>query len=127
MSRPGDPGRRVEFVEGFEAIAVKTVELVQSVPGASSFELKYEAMDRVLAEGEEPRPDEAVQWSASAQLRRRYYPGAPKVTRTIVGSSVVEAGGSHYRGIALACVDLLERLGVNTVVLDDLTGGEGRG
>lgn len=118
MSRPGDPGRRLEWVEGpAEAIVVKAVELVGTVPGATGFELAYTAADRVLAEDEEPRPDESVAWTASATLRRRY-PGVRKpVTRTITGTAITPPGESHAQGIVDAVVDLLEQLGANVVLL----------
>lgn len=76
--------RRRIVVKGFDAIVVKAVELVGTVPGASSFELKYDAADRVLGEDEEPRPDEAVAWTASAELRRKYAKGTKPVVRTII-------------------------------------------
>lgn len=123
MSAPGSPGRRLEWVEGpVEAIVLKAVELVGAIPGASSFELAYDAADRVLADGEEPRPDEAVAWTASAELRRRY-PGVRKpVTRTVTGTAIAPADSDTAQAIVDAVVDLLEKLGANVVLL---TGGEG--
>lgn len=115
-------GRRLEWVEGpVEAIVVKAVELVGTVPGASSFELRYDAADRVLPDDVEPDPDEAIMWTASAELRRRYAKGAKPVTRTITGTASVPPGGSHAQGIVDACVDLLRKLGANVTVL---LGGE---
>lgn len=120
MSAPGTPGRRLEWVEGpVEAIVVKAVELVGTVPGARDFELAYEAADRVLAEDEEPGPDEAVVWTAKATVRRKYGKGRP-IEHTYAGTAIVEAGGRHDEGIVNAAVDLLEKLGANVVLL---TGG----
>lgn len=104
-------------VEGFDAIVVKAVELVGTVPGASEFELRYEAADRVLGEDEEPRPDESVAWMASATLRRKYAKGAKPVTRTITGTAIVAPGGNHGEAIVRAIVDLLEKLGANVTLM----------
>ena len=109
--------RRRIVVEGFDAIVVKAVELVGTVPGASSFELKYDAADRVLAEDEEPRPDEAVAWTASAELRRKYAKGTKPVVRTITGTAIVAPGGHHGEGIVAAVVELLEKLGANVSLM----------
>lgn len=118
MSAPGDPGRRLEWVEGpVEAIVTKAVELVGTVPGASSFELAYAAADRELAEDEEPRPDEAVAWTATAELRRKFTGVRKPITRTIVGTAIVAPGGHQGEGIVEAVVDLLEKLGANVVLL----------
>lgn len=118
MSAPGTPGRRLEWVEGpVDQIVAKAVELVGTVPDARSFELRYEAADRVLADGEEPHPDEAVAWHASAELRRKYAKGTKPVVRTITGTSIVAAHGNHAEGIVRAVVDLLEQLGANVVLM----------
>lgn len=118
MSSPGDIGRRIEWVEGpAEDIVVKAIELVGTVPGAKSFELRYDVPGRELFEDEEPCPDEVVRWTATAELRRRYSRGAPKVTRTITGTADVEPYGSNSQGIVDAVVDLLEQLGANVVLL----------
>lgn len=118
MSAPGSPGRRLEWVEGpVEAIVTKAVELVGTVPGARSFELSYTAADRVLDEDEEPQPDEAVEWTASAELRRKYAKGTKPVVRTITGTSIVAAHGNHAEGIVRAVVELLEKLGANVVLM----------
>lgn len=120
MSRPGDPGRRLEWIEGpAEAIVARAVELVGTVPGARSFELAYDARDRDLGE-EEPDPSDVIVWTASAELRRRYVRGAKPVTRTVTGTATVDPGGSHAQGIVDAVVALLEQLGANVVLL---TGG----
>lgn len=117
MSAPGSPGRRLEWVEGpVEAIVTKAVELVGTVPGASSFELAYDAADRVLAEDEEPAPDEAVAWTARATVRRKYGKGRP-IEHTYAGTALVEPGASHAEGIVAAVVDLLERMGANVTLL----------
>lgn len=117
MSRPGDPGRRLEWVEGpVEAIVTKAVELVGTVPGAKSFELAYDAVDRELAEDEEPAPDEAVRWTASAELRRKYGKGRP-ITRTVTGTAIAEPNGHHGEAIVRAVVELLEKLGANVVLM----------
>lgn len=108
--------QRIE-VEGFDAIVTKAVELVGTVPGAASFELRYEAADRVLAEDEEPRPDEAVAWHASAELRRKYAKGTKPVVRTITGTAIVPPGGHHGEGIVRAVVELLEALGANVTLM----------
>lgn len=112
-----DQPRKRIVVEGFDALMVKAVELVGTVPGASSFELRYEAADRVLEEGEEPRPDEAVAWHATAELRRKYAKGTKPVVRKITGTAIVAAGGHHGEGIVAAVVDLLEQLGANVSVM----------
>lgn len=118
MSAPGTPGRRLEWVEGpVEAIVTKAVELVATVPGARSFELSYDAADRVLAEGEEPHPDEAVAWTASAELRRKYAKGTKPVVRTVTATSIVAPHDNHAEGIVRAVVDLLEQLGANVVLM----------
>jgi hypothetical protein len=126
MTRPGDPGRPMHLLEGDAAqVVAKAVELVGTVPGASSFELKYDARDRVLAENEEPTDDEAVVWTATAQLRRRYARGMPKVTTTRVGVHIYDPAtddlpGGHAQAGVLAVVALLEELGANVVLLDQL-------
>lgn len=118
MSAPGSPGRRLEWVEGpVEAIVTKAVELVGTVPGARSFELSYTAADRVLEEDEEPQPDEAVEWTASAELRRKYAKGTKPITRTITGTSIVAPHGNHGEGIVAAVVELLEKLGANVSLM----------
>jgi hypothetical protein len=118
MSSPGDPGRRSELLEGTaEDIVAKAVELVGTVPGATSFELAYDTVDRVLGEDEEPRPDDRVRWTASAELRRKYAKGTKPVTRTITGTAIAEAGANHGEAMVLAVVDLLENLGANVVLM----------
>lgn len=107
---------RIE-VEGFDAIVAKAVELVRTVPGASAFELKYDAADRVLGEDEEPRDDEAVEWRATAVLRRRYAKGAKPVTTSVYGAAIVEPGGNHGEGIVRAVVELLTKLGANVTLM----------
>ena len=118
MSRPGDPGRRQLTATGAVEAVTVAAELVGTIPGARSFELRYDAVDRELAEDEEPRPDEAVRWEAVAVIARKY-PGQRKPTEvTYVGSYVAEPGTDHGRAGAMAAVDLLEKLGANTVVID---------
>jgi hypothetical protein len=123
VSAPGDPGRTLAWVEGpAEEIVAKAVELIGThVPDAKAFELRYEARDRQLADDEEPDPGEAVRWIASATVRRKYGKGKP-VEHTYVGSAIADPTtrtpvGGHPQAIVLATVDLLERLGANTVVL----------
>lgn len=123
MSNPGDPGRTLAWVEGpAEEIVAKAVELIhQHVPDAVSFELRYEARDRQLAEEEEPDPTEAVRWLASATVRRKYGKGKP-IEHTYTGEHIADPAtrtpaGGHPQAIVLATVDLLERLGANTVVM----------
>lgn len=118
MSNPGDPGRRLEWVEGpAEAIVTKAVELIgEHVHDARAFELRYEAVDRDLAEDEEPHPDEPVRWIASATVRRKYGKGRP-IEHTYTGTSVVEPHGRHDEGIVRAVVELLEALGANVVAI----------
>lgn len=122
MTTPGSPGRRLEWVEGpVDAIVVKAVELVGTVPGARGFELAYDAADRVLADDEEPRPDEAVIWTARATVRRRYSGTRKPVEHTYEGTATVPAGGRHDAGIVNAVVELLERMGANVVLMADDT------
>lgn len=109
--------RPTELVEGYEALVVRAVELVGQVPGAKDFELAYEAADRVLEEGEEPRPDEAVAWRASATVRRKYHPGTKPIERTFYGTAIVRPGGLHDQGIVDAVVTLLRNMGANVNVL----------
>jgi hypothetical protein len=117
MSAPGDPGRRLEWVEGpVEAIVVKAIELVRTVPGASSFELRYDAVDRELAEDEEPDPGEPVRWTATATLRRKYGKGKP-VVRDVVGEHIAQPGEDHTLAIVRAVIALLEKLGANVVAM----------
>lgn len=124
MSAPGDPGRRLEWIEGpAEAIVAKAVELIGTIPGASSFELRYDAVDRVLAEDDEPGPDDVVRWTAAAELARRYTGVRKPVVRTVEGTALVSPGGSHAQGIVNAVIDLLEALGANVVAL--LPGEDG--
>lgn len=126
MSRPGDPGRPMHLLEGNgPAILTKAVELIATVPGASTFELSYDARDRDLAEDEEPRADEAVVWTATAVLRRRYSPGTRKVTRTVSGTytydpATADLPGGQAQASVLAIVALLEELGANVIMLDQL-------
>lgn len=115
MSRPGDPGRRQIVAEGFEQILTTTADAVGSIPGAVSFEVRHDAADRELADDEEPRPDERIRWTVTATLRRKH--GSHRFEVEVSGTSVAEPG-EHARGISMACVQLLERLGANTVVLD---------
>lgn len=117
MSRPGDSGRTQIMATGFEQTLARTAEIVGAVKGARSFEISYDAVDRTLAADEEPRPDERVRWTATAVVRRRGVLDLVIVDRTYTGESIAEPG-RHGRGVSMACVDLLEQLGVNTVVLD---------
>lgn len=120
MSRPGDPGRRLEWVEGpAEQIVVKAVELIRETQ-AKTFSLRYDARDRQLAEDEEPDPGEAVVWTASAEYVDRTL--RHKVKRTVTGTALVDPAtrtppGGHAQGIVLAVVELLEKLGANVVAM----------
>lgn len=117
MSTPGSPDRRLEWVEGpAEAIVAKAIELIGTVAGARSFELAYDAVDRTLAEGEEPDPSEAVRWTASAELRRKYGKGKP-ITRTVTGTAIAPPGTPQGVAIVEAVVELLEKLGANVVLM----------
>lgn len=123
MSAPGDKGRTLAWVEGpAEEIVAKAVELIGThVPDVKAFELRYEARDRQLAEEEEPDPTEAVRWIASATVRRKYGKGKP-IEHTYSGEHIADPAtrtpaGGHPQAIVLAVVQLLERLGANTVVM----------
>lgn len=116
MTDQPTPRRRI-VVEGYDQLVTRAVELVGTVPGARSFELRYDAADRVLAEDEEPRPDEAVAWTAEAELRRRYARGTKPVVRTITGTAIAPPGGRHDVAIVDAVVELLRKLGANVELL----------
>lgn len=117
MSRPGDKGRRQFIATSPEDVFVKAVEAVSTIPGAQSFELSYDGVDRVLADDEEPGPEDRIRWKATAVVRRKFGRGRP-VEHAYVGEQVCEPGGDHGMAGALAIVALLERLGANTVVID---------
>ena len=124
MSRPGDKGRRLITADGFDQIIVKAVELVGTVPGASEFEIGYEPADgRELGEDEDTLPDEPVRWYARATIKRGN--GRKRLVHTYEGSHVADPvaqtpPGGHQQAGVLAVVDLLERIGVNVIVLDQL-------
>lgn len=127
-SKPGDVGRRLEWVEGPAVdVVLKTIELVHTVPGAHSFEFGYDAVDRELAEGEEPDPTEPVRWWVKAYVRAKLVRGHKPIDRTWVRYAVYDpasvdplAPSSHAHAIVLASVALLEAMGANVVLLDDL-------
>jgi hypothetical protein len=116
MSHPGAPGRVQHYATGPVEAVTLAAELVGQLQGARSFELRYEALNRSLADGEEPTTEDRVRWEAVAVIRCKH--GKHRVDTTYIGSSVVEPGGSNSRGMSLAAVDLLEQLGANTVVID---------
>lgn len=95
------------------AIVAKAAQLVGEVPGARDFELSYEAADRVLEDGEEPRDDEAIYWRATATVRRKYAKGTKPITRTYYGTAIVAPGGNHAQGMTDAVVELLRAVGYN--------------
>lgn len=89
--------------------AVATCALLVGQSGARTFELAYDRADGApLTDHEEPGPDEAVAWTATAE-----FPNGRTVTGTAISNP-----GEHRSGGALACVDLLRRLGANVTVLD---------
>jgi hypothetical protein len=110
--------RRLELLSGDgPAIIARAVELVGTVPGAQDFELAYTAADRVLAEDEEPRDDEAVAWTATATVRRKYAKGTKPITRTYTGTGIAAPGESHAQASVTAVVELLRAMGANVTVL----------
>lgn len=116
MTVPEGTGRTQVVANGAVGAVTVAAELVGSIPGAKSFELRYDTLNRTLADGEEPTPEDRVRWECVAVIRRTY--AGRKVDTTYIGSAVVEPGGHHGRGSAMAAVDLLEQLGANTVVVD---------
>lgn len=124
MSRPGDPDRRFELLEGTSpAITAKAVELVGSIPGAHTFELAYDARDRHLEDDEEPGPTEAVRWTARATIKRRN--GKHRYEHTYEGTAIADPvaqtpPGGHGQAAVLAVVELLEKLGANVILLEQL-------
>lgn len=119
MSRPGDPGRQQYVAEGFDEIVATTAQAVGTIKGAKSFELRYDGVDRELADDEQPRPDERIRWTAIATISARH--GSHRFDREVKGTAIAEPG-NHGRGMSLACVQLLEKLGGNVVVLDPEDG-----
>lgn len=115
MSRPGDPGRQQYVADGFDEIVATTAQAVGTIPGARSFELRYDGVDRVLADDEEPRTDERIRWTAIATIRARH--GSHRFDREVKGTAIAEPG-NHGRGMSMACVELLEKLGANVVLVD---------
>jgi hypothetical protein len=99
-----------------ETLAV-TARLVRE-SGAAEFELAYDATNRRLKPNEDVGPDDEVRWTATASLR------TPFGVATRTGTALVAPGGDHGRGVAYACVRLLEALGANTVVVDMNAGTE---
>lgn len=116
MSRPGDPGRTQHSATGGTEALVMAVDLVRQIPGAKTFEIRYDALNRKLAKDEEPTAEDRVRWEAVAVISRKH--GKHCIDTTYIGSAIVEPGDSHDRGQALAAVDLLEQLGANAVVID---------
>lgn len=127
-SKPGDVGRRLEWVDGSAVdVVLKTIELVHTVPGARSFEFGYDAVDRELAEDEEPDPTEPVRWWVKATARQKLARGRKPVDRSWIRYAVYDPASvdpqqptSHAHAIVLASVALLEAMGANVVLLNDL-------
>lgn len=93
-----------------ETIAT-TAHLVRE-SGAAEFELAYAPTNRRLKPNEDAGPDDEVRWTATASIR------TPFGVASRTGTALVAPGGDHGRGVAYACVRLLEALGANTVVVD---------
>ncbi|WP_426243733.1 hypothetical protein [Nocardioides sp. LHG3406-4] len=108
--------RRTQHVAtGFEEIVAAAVEQTRRA-GAKSFELEYDAADRRLRPDEEPLPDEAVRWSATATFPGRF---GDLEDRIVTGTAVARPGEcGHNRAISYAVVRMLEAAGANTVVVD---------
>lgn len=91
--------------------ALETVELTARIAaetGAASFEIAYDAADRVLADGEEPGPDDRVRWWATVKYDR----GSFRRRRKVIGEYVAPPGSDQSVAGQLACVALLRELGV---------------
>lgn len=99
-------------------VITRTAEAVGALGGVE-FEFGYDAADRELADGEEPRPDERVTWSVRAVVRRKQRGRKPILTTYRAERTTVNASTGQARAMADACIELLERLGVNVVVVDD--------
>lgn len=130
MTEHDDTTKRVniEWVEGpAKAVLVKTAELVGTVPGARTFTFGYDAVDRELAEDEEPDPTEPVRWWVKATARQKLHRGTKPVDRSWIRYAVYDpasvdpnAPSSHAHALVLASVALLEAMGANVVLLNDL-------
>jgi hypothetical protein len=105
---------------------VTTTELVHRA-GGLTFEHGYGPPPEVeWPDDYQPGADDDVLWYAETVIRRKVKGHRPFDT-TYRGEALVKAGASHAKGGVYACVDLLEKLGTNVVVLDmtpgEVTGG----
>jgi hypothetical protein len=99
-------------------VVTRTAEAVGAL-GGTEFEFGFDAADRELAPGEEPRPDERVTWSVRAVVRRKVAGRRPTFTTYRAERTTPNATTGQARAMADACIELLEKLGVNVVVIDN--------
>lgn len=118
MSRPGDPDRELITVETPADTVTLAADLARRA-GARTFEFRYDAADRHLPDGEEPRDDERIRWQCIATWPTTRDPFGRRTHRRVVGEAVVEPGQDHgTRGGQAAAIDFAEKLGANVVVID---------
>lgn len=110
--------RALEFVDGDEALLIRTLELVRE-SGASSVEFGYERADgQPLADDEDVPDGVPVRWYVEASYRHKAR-GRRPLTRIRRGESdPVEHKGDHRRALVQACARLLESGGATVTLVD---------
>jgi hypothetical protein len=114
-----DPPPRGTIVTSNEKTVGTIAQLIGRIPGAVSFELRYCATNRDLADNEEPLPTDTVQWDAVARILHVDPDGDdPPTIFRFTGSDTVPPGGSNNKAAITATIRLAEQLGINTIVVD---------
>lgn len=97
---------------GFEETIATTRELIAAYPCAIGFGITFEITNRPAEADEPAQPDDTVRWTAATTLTGNL--GDLLVT----GTALVEPGGRQAIGISYACIRLLRKLGISTLVVD---------
>jgi len=105
-----------------DTLVVDLIAEIRTRTGCNEIELAYDAADRTLADDEEPGPHDDVAWTATAFYKRR----GKIPARQITGTHTQTAGHVDTRGPALALVNLVERMGINVVLIDRSDGSDPR-
>lgn len=123
MTTPGGirPGgdRRLELIDGDEALLVRTIGLVGE-SGALTCEVGYERADGVPLGDDEDVPDGVpVRWYVEATYRHKTR-GRRPITRTIRGESgpVPNGRGDHKGALREALVAFLRTAGAGVELID---------
>jgi hypothetical protein len=104
--------RQMLTAETFDEIVAQTVQLAHKA-GATTVEMRYDPIDRVLGPGESVLPDEPIRWTIIVTAVGHLS------SDQRVGSAVSARGEeTNQRAIQYACIRVLELLGTNLVVVD---------